>query len=278
MADDDSERPRAEPAHAVLSVMRRSVELVQDLLHSAALQAEQVRSLEDELASARQRLSFLEGETTQLRRRLAEGVQDVDPSQLEELIDDQNAFAHLFVTSDRLARVRTPDEVVRVADEVILNLVGADRYSMWLSWEGEPPRMVAPFEAKWRAAPDQYPGLVGQAIATGVAARPATSRHDVPVALPLLLDGAGVGAILITRLVPQVGTLARLQEDLLQLLSDRIAPSLCLTALRGGSGGVAVPWAGVRGSVPSISTSISSPGSGPPSGTPSGSPPPGVRP
>jgi hypothetical protein len=262
MASED-ERPRAEPAHSVLAVMRRSVELVQDLLHSAAVQAEQVRSLEDELTSARQRLTFLEGETTQLRQRLAEGITDIAPSQLEELIDDQNAFAHLFVTSDRLARVRTPDEVVRVADEVVLNLVGADKYTLWLSWEGEPPRLVAPGDKRWRAALDQHRDLVQQALSSGQIARPPRPTADVPVAIPLLLDGAGVGALLITRLVPQVGRLGRLQDDLLQLLSDRLAPSLCLTALRAGTGGASVPWAGVRSAVAAIPVSTSDAASGP---------------
>jgi hypothetical protein len=233
--------------------MRRSVELVQDLLHSAAVQSEQVRSLGDELASAQQRIAFLEGETAQLRRRLADGVPDVDASQLEDLIEDQNAFAHLFVTSDRLARVRTPDEVVRVADEVVLNLVGADRYTMWLRWDSDEIRLVAPFETKWRAPLDLHGDLVARAIATRRPARPPGVASDaVPVAIPLVLDGAGVGALVLTRLVPQVGRLGRLQDDLLQLLTDRVAPSLCLTALRAGSGGVAGPWTAVRASVPEI--------------------------
>jgi hypothetical protein len=257
MASDD-ERPRPESAHAVLAVMRRSVELVQDLLHSAGVQAEQVRSLRDELASAQQRIAFLEGKTTQLRARLADGVHDVDASQFEELIEDQNAFAHLFVTSDRLARVRTPDEVVRVADEVVLNLVGADKYTLWLAWDGEPQRLVAPPEARWRAPIEPHRELVSQAIATGRPARPPGVASDgVPVAVPLLLDGAGVGALVISRLVPQVGRIGRLQDDLLQLLVDRVAPSLCLTALRAGSGGVAGPWTAVKSSVPAVGTSES---------------------
>jgi hypothetical protein len=262
MASED-ERPRPESAHAVLAVMRRSVELVQDLLHSAAVQSEQVRSLGDELQNARQRIAFLEGETAQLRARLADGVHDVDASQFEELIEDQNAFAHLFVTSDRLARVRTPDEVVRVADEVVLNLVGADKYTLWLAWEGEPLRLVAPPDGRWRAPIEPHRELVARAIATGRPARPpGVAADSVPVAIPLLLDGAGVGALVLSRLVPQVGRLGRLQDDLLQLLVDRVAPSLCLTALRSrgaGSGGVAGPWAAVKSSVPAIGTPESKP-------------------
>jgi len=105
-------------------------------------------------------------------------------------------------------------------------------------------------------------------VATARPARPPRADKapgpDIPVALPLLLDGAGVGALLITRLVPQVGRIGRLQDDLLQLLSERIAPSLCLAALGAGIGGAAVPWAGVRGTVPAISLSPggSSSGSG----------------
>jgi hypothetical protein len=252
MASDD-ERPRTESAHAVLAVMRRSVELVQDLLQSAAVQAERVRSLEDELRSAQQRISFLEGETNQLRRRLAEGVHGVDPAQLDEVLEDQNTFAHLFVTSDRLSRVRTPDEAVRVADEVVQNLIGAERYGLWLRWEGEADRLVAPSDVRWRAAPGQHRELIAEAIATGRTARIAGNHPaDVPIAMPLLLDGVAVGAILITRLVPQVGRLGRLQEDLLQLLGERIAPSICLTGIRTVSGGVAVPWAAVRDAVSDV--------------------------
>ena len=248
-ADDD--RPRVGSAEAVLAAMRRSVELVQELLQTTAVQAEHIRSVEHELLSARQRVAFLEGETSQLRQRLREGIPGIDPQQLEELIEEQNTFAHLFVTSDRLARARAASEVVEIADEVLANLIGADRFAVWLQWQGALPVLSAPPLPRWRSEPGLHKDLVTQTLATGSWSRPPGVAQDaVPVAVPILLDGNPVGAMLIVRLVPQVGHLGRLQDDLLRLLSERVAPSLCLTALRAGGGAAA--WAGVRGLVPAL--------------------------
>ena len=249
-SEDDG--ARLDPADAVLAAMRRSIDLVQDLLYTAAVQAERIRSLDAELTNARQRIAFLEGETSQLRQRLSDGVQGVDPAQFEDQIEEQNAFAHLFVTSDRLSRVRTPDEVIRVADEVVQNLVGADRYGIWLRWEGE-LRLVGPTDPRWRSEPGLYRDLLSQALAHARPARTTVGLAGaVPIAVPILLDGSAVGALLVAGLVPQVGRLGRLQDDLLNLLSDRIGPSLCLTALRSGGSVAAGAWAGVRAMVPGI--------------------------
>jgi hypothetical protein len=96
---------------------------------------------------------------------------------------------------------------------------------VWLD-PGGAPRVVAPADARFQATGDG--ALVARALASGTSAR---TDGDVPVAIPLLLDGRPVGAIEIRELVPQVARLGRLQEELLGFLSDRLAPAMCSAGL-----------------------------------------------
>ncbi len=234
-----------------LSTLRRSVEVVQDLLEAAARRDERIRSLDAELDSARQRIAFLERETSSLRDKLATGIEPVSMRYLEELIEEQNSFAHMFVTSDRLAGARTCAEAIQIAVEVLHNLIGADHFGLWLRWEGAPV-LVAPPDPRYRVADGAHADLIARALDTGVAARPAGSANGadgVPVALPLVLDGRVVGVLLIATLVPQVGgALGRLQDDLARFVVERLPARLCaaaaaqINAEQGGAGA----WNAVR--------------------------------
>jgi hypothetical protein len=210
-----------------LSTLRRSVEVVQDLLEAAARRDERIRSLDAELDNARQRIAFLERETSTLRDKLATGIEPVSMRYLEELIEEQNSFAHMFVTSDRLAGARSCDEAVQIAVEVLHNLIGAHQFGLWLRWDDDPPVLVAPPDPRYRVAAGVHGELIQRAFATG----DATGTDGVPIALPLVLDGRTVGVLLIASLVPQVGdALGRLQEDLARFLVERLPARLCAAA------------------------------------------------
>jgi hypothetical protein len=234
-------------AEAVLAAVRRSVDVVQEFLETSARQAAVIRSLETELAAAREHIAALEGETARLRIELT-GQHRSD--EIEILIDEQNVLAHMFVSSDRLAAARTPREAIDIGIEVLHNLAGVHRYGVWLRPRpGAPLRLVAPVEARYRAV-EPTDDLAERAMSTGAPARAGDS--GVPVAVPLLLDGTAVGVIEIRELVPQVGPgLGRLQVDLLGFLSDRLAPAMC-RAILGHGQSPHDTWAGLAAALPAI--------------------------
>ena len=238
----------SQQAESFLSTLRRSVEVVQELLQATAHQDERIRSLDAELDSARARIAFLERETTQLRERLSTGIAPISMQQIEDLIEEQNAFAHMFVTSDRLARARSPGEALQIAVEVMHNLVGAHRFGIWLRWDGVAPQMVAPPDPRYQIEPGRHRALLERALATGEISRDDGADDDaVPVALPLVLDGAAVGALVIDGLVPQVGArMGRLQDDLSRFLIDRLPLTLCAAAQHVARGGDRAAWDLVR--------------------------------
>jgi hypothetical protein len=219
-----SEPPLSATAEAVLAAVRRSVDVVQEFLETSQRQAAVIRSLEIELAAARDHVATLEGETKRLREDL---TSKHEAQEIEALIEEQNALAHMFVSSDRLGAARNPREVLEIGIEVLHNLAGVHRYALWVRPKpGAPLKMIAPIEAKYRDA-DPEGRLVSRALETGHPAGDA-----VPTAIPLLLDGVAVGAIEVRELVPQVGAgLGRLQIDLLQFLGERLAPAMCRAAL-----------------------------------------------
>ena len=221
--DEGGSEPLSATAEAVLAAVRRSVDVVQEFLETSQRQAAVIRSLETELVAAREHVATLEGETRRLRGELTSSHQ---AAEIEALIEEQNALAHLFVSSDRLLAARSPREAVDLGIEVLHNLAGVHRYAIWVRpREGGALRLVAPFEARFRDA-DPEGRLVDRALHSGQ-----TEGDGVPVAIPLLLDGVAVGAIEIRELAPQVGVkLGRLQIDLLQFLADRLAPAMCRAA------------------------------------------------
>jgi hypothetical protein len=179
-------------------------------------------------------------------QRSTDAVRD----EMEALIEEQNVLAHMFVASDRLARARSPREAIDVAVEVLHNLAGVHRYAMWLRGApGEAPRVVAPADPRFLAAPPpDGDTLVARALAT---VSPVREAGGVPVAFPLVLDGATVGTIEIRELVPQVAALGRLQEDLLLFLSERLAPSMVQAGLAARHG-LGSAWSAVAESIDPI--------------------------
>ena len=249
MVDMDREERVVEPlsatAEVVLAAVRRSVDVVQEFLETTERQAAVIQSFEVELAAARDHIAALESETARLRIELtARHATD----EIEALIEEQNVLAHLFVSSDRLASARSPREAIDVGIEVMHNLAGVHRYAIWVRpRSGSEPRMVAPTDARYRTA-DPSGKLLHRALASA-----ATERDgEVPLVVPLLLDGVAVGAIEVHELVPQVGTApGRLQIDLLQFLADRLASAMCRASLGEGQSQQEA-WASVAVALPAI--------------------------
>ncbi len=250
--DEDGAAPLSASAEAVLAAIQRSVDAVQEFLETTGRQAAVIASLEGELTRGREQVAYLEKETARLRSELTARNQPRS-DEIEALIEEQNVLAHMFVSSDRLARARSPREALDIGVEVLHNLAGVHRYAVWLrTGSGAAAKVVAPGEARFRHS-EPSDELVGRAFASTRPVRAAGAAiGDLPVAVPLLLDGEPVGVVEIRELVPQVGrSLGRLQEDLLQFLADRLAPAMAQAGLS-ISHGLPTVWAGVVDALPAV--------------------------
>jgi hypothetical protein len=176
-------------------------------------------------------------------QRSTDAVRD----EMEALIEEQNILAHMFVASDRLSRARSPREALDVSVEVLHNLAGVHRYAVWLRDGDGAVRMVAPQDPRFRVVTSDD-ALVARALE---ATSPVRGDADVPVAFPLCLDGGAVGVIEIREMVPQVGVVGRLQEDLLIFLSERLAPAMVQAGLS-AKHGVTTSWPTVTASIDAI--------------------------
>lgn len=214
-----------------LHTLRKSTEMAQELLNNNREMTLRVHSLEGELSNAKARIAFLERETTELRSGLAKLALDDDQvmKQFEQVVEEQNCLAHLFVSSDRLAQVKSPDDTLKAVVEILHNLVGARCYGVWFR-VGERPVVVLaePSSGKTLEILKESQSLVDACMSKGTTQqRAGASVDDVPIAIPLFLDGKVVGALVIKELVPQRPRLERLHRDLLGLLSERLANAFC---------------------------------------------------
>lgn len=246
MNDDDQKF--SDRAELFLGTLRRSSELAQDLLRQISSQKLRLTSLQGELADARSRIRFLEQETQELRAKLPGGPNDDLAARLEALAEEQNALAHLFVTSDRFARVRSHSEAVQAAAELLHNLVGARSYGLWLRWRRDDRPLLVTSERSDRVDTAPFRELVTRCLDTGQVIRPAAAPPDsVPSCHPIRLESEVVGALLVESLVPQVGNhMGRLQIDLVDFVCDRFATSLCIGMMSSAASDRAELWDRVR--------------------------------
>jgi hypothetical protein len=252
--DDDLAPPSQKKVEAFLGTLRQSAQIAHELLRTTARQEEHIRSLEDELTSARARVGFLEQETGQLRDRLTAGVPDHPRlAELEELMDEQNCLAQLLVTTDRLGRVQSTREGLQIAVEVFHNLVGVMRYGIYVVDEAGRPMLIAPNDPREREGIAAMDALVTQTLATGKVSRlEGTKSNGVPACYPLRLGRSTVGAMAILELLPHLGgTVGRLQDDLLGLLGERLIDSMCLGALHHQASREDL-WPSVRAACPRV--------------------------
>lgn len=232
-SDDADHYEAAHSAEAFLENLRESARTAQDLIEQNGEMSKKIQSLEGELASSKTRIAFLEEETSRLRSSIAAGASTPDQQmaeQLRQLIEEQNCLAHLFVASDRLSTVGSPKAAVAAADEVLHNMVGAHRYSLWLHWPSTERLILVASAGDGSRDDDRV--LAQECIAKAKASRDyRLLSNKAPLVVPLMLGTDVIGAVVVTRLVSHLPSPGRLQRDLLALLGQRVGFAICAGAV-----------------------------------------------
>ena len=237
-----------------LEALRKSSKMAHELIAANREMALRIQSLEADLVNAKARIGFLERETNQLRGGLARLAFDDEKVglQFNEIIEEQNCLAHMFVTNEQFSLVRSPREAIKRAEEVLHNLIGASHFGIWIRWKEEDhPVLVSSSEKGESQLLTGHSLLIGRCLSTGAVQQPeGASQNAPPICVPLKLESRIVGAVLVVDLVPQRPVLERLHKDLLSLLCEKLAGAMCLGALQANLNGKQVLWEELRSTFP----------------------------
>ena len=182
---------------------------------------ERIQSLEHECNSVRERLDQVELENSQFAQRYV------------EIEEENNNLANLYVASYQLHSTLDPDEVLKIIMEIVINLVGAEVFAIYLLNEETADLTAVASEGR---DVTHFPsvklgsGVLGAAVATNEATCWDTTRSDdltqPIVCVPLMVQGRTIGAIAVFALLAQKEGFSPLDHELFNMLGGHAATAL----------------------------------------------------
>jgi hypothetical protein len=258
MSDDRSERPSEPPANLgreretfVRQFLRRGFEITESMLtenHALRDQLERLReengrlrsqmASEDAIRDLIRRIDTLELERRELLARsdeLAESSRENERRSLEveaELHD----LANLYIASSHLHATLSVRRVVRHLGELLQQLVGAERFAIFILDPGGARARSIHAEGLEPSEVRLGEGAVGLVMSTQIA-RIASQPHpagslEAPIAVvPMLVRDLCVGAIAVASVFPQKERWANVDHDFLSLLGSHGGSALIAATL-----------------------------------------------
>lgn len=237
-------------AEEFLQVFKKGAEFTRGLLKEnerlryRVLEVEQKLSTDtplSELANLKESLSRVEAEKQEVLSR----VHSIEQENLDyanryaEIEAENNLLANLYITTYQLHSTFNVHEIVQIIEEVMLNLVGADQFTLLLK-EGaqllqplnadsgssrlievqvEDPRVLQSLETGqiWIANPDELGVL---------------QKTDAKAVIPMVVDGQVVGALAIYHLLDQKKHFSEIDEEIFTLLGGHASTALCSAMMR----------------------------------------------
>jgi nitrate/nitrite-specific signal transduction histidine kinase len=240
----DSER-----GAAVLSIFKRGAEFTKQILDENARLREQVAGIEGRQQQAAQsperweklrtdlvnQISSLESENENILSQLMATEQENHQfaERYLEIEEENNNLANLYVASYQLHSTLDAGEVLKVILEIVINLVGAEIFAVYVY--DEKARMLKPLAAEGRPI-EEFPsielegGFVGDSVAAGEVAaaemEESSAGQEPVVCIPLRVDDRPVGAIVIYSLLQQKAGFSPLDHELFTLLAGHAATAI----------------------------------------------------
>ncbi|MCP5057422.1 MAG: GAF domain-containing protein [bacterium] len=236
-------------ADEVLGLFRRGAEFTREIL-------EQNKSLRERLAnvqSHQQDAAKDNGEWDKLRSQLLERIEGLETENHDviervaaledenqqfanrhlEIEEENNSLANLYVASFQLHSTLDLSEVFRIVIEIVINLIGAEVFAVYvLDEKSGALEPVASEGAELGDVPAVHlgQGLVGCSVAEGETAfgeSDDSSDWSRPlVSIPLRVDDRAIGAIAIFRLLSQKTEFTPLDHELFTLLAGHAATAI----------------------------------------------------
>ncbi len=255
---ETNENDGRERGEAVLAIFQRGAEFTRQILdensklrlklndvqqrHSHAAQSDDDwEKLRQELISKieelqNQNLTMLE------QLRLIEGENQDFAERYVEVEEENNNLANLYVASYQLHSTLDSGEVVKVILEIVINLIGAEIFCVYVA--EEETGILTPVAAEGddvAACPllQIGEGFVGESVESGNVAigdpstqgRPPSKGGEPVVSIPLRVDDRPVGAIVIYKLLQQKDGFSPLDNELFTLLAGHAATAIFASRL-----------------------------------------------
>jgi len=257
----DDDRHELERGQAVLAVFRRGAEFARELLEDNQRlrdELQRVRGRQDEAARNPQdwdklreellsRIGDLESENRDMRDRLEniEGENQHFASRCVAIEQENDNLANLYVASFQLHATLDPNEVIEAIVEIVINLIGAETFCVYVYDERNRTLEAVAAEG---AAICTFPavrlgsGVVGGSLeAREVQARSVAPAAGAPatgealVAIPLHVGERPIGAIAIHSLLQQKQGFTDLDYELFGLLAGHAATAIRASQLHAQS-------------------------------------------
>jgi hypothetical protein len=238
-------------AEEFLQVFKKGAEFTQGLLKEnerlrfRVLELEQQQRSEasdSDMQLIKERLLRVETE----KQEILDKIGSVERENLDysnryaEIEAENNLLANLYITTYQLHSTFEVSEILRIIEEILLNLVGAEEFSLFLRDEGgqmvQPiiddagDPQVAEVEIKdariatalgegqsWIASPDELKQL---------------GETEAKAIIPLLADDDVIGVLTIHRLLAQKDGFSDTDNEIFTLLGGHAAMALCTAVLR----------------------------------------------
>jgi nitrate/nitrite-specific signal transduction histidine kinase len=189
-----------------------------------------IESLEEEKREALERLQSAEQENQQFAERYL------------EVEEENNNLANLYISSFQLHSTLNLSEVLKVILEIVINLVGGERFAIYVADEKSGTLQAvacegAPLENF--ASVHLGEGVIGGSVSTGetFCGEPVDGdgSTDPIVCIPLQLEDRPIGAIAIHALLQQKDGFTPLDHELFMLLAGHAATAIFAAQLHGQS-------------------------------------------
>lgn len=251
MTDNNDSGGMQSRAEEFLQVFKKGTEFTQDLLKEnerlrfRVLEVEQQYRSETphaELQLLKDRLQRAETE----KQEILDKISSVEQKNLDfsnryaEIEAENNLLANLYITTYQLHSTFDVSEIIRIIEEILLNLVGVDQFSLLLSDENEQlfqpiineagePQIVAVENSDVHVAAAL---IDGQSWIAGADELKTLGDAEVRAVIPLLVDDDVIGALAIYRLLAQKSGFSEIDEEIFNLLGDHAAMAICTAVLR----------------------------------------------
>jgi hypothetical protein len=247
----DLNREREELLRSFVSGGRVTEELLRELERLrdrlAGLEAENARlraavEARDSIRELVRKIEALEGENRDLLSRFAqaEAITSRFNERLAQVESEFSNMANLFVASNQLHSSMSPRRVTRRIKEVLAQLVGAERYGVYLANDRDTE--LVPVASEGVNGSDLMPvriegSGIGQAFRTASAMveegmDPSSGTLQAPAAVvPLSIDEKVVGVIVIFSTLSQKKSFETIDFELFKLLGQHAAGALVSAGL-----------------------------------------------
>lgn len=238
----------------VLNFMSKSMDFIKELMEEneklrfrAVQLQEENRGLFDDGGTGRkaevliEQIQMLEGEKERLLheyQRVEERNKDY-ATRYVGIEEENNNLANLYVSSFQLHSTLDFNEVIQIIVEIIINLIGAEEFGIFLLDDKSQFLEATAIEGSQAAERRPIPvgqGTLGRIVATGEnyydptlnteAGQRARGIDDPLVCIPLMIKEKVIGVIALYKLLPQKSQFANVDYELFTLLAGHAATAI----------------------------------------------------